>query len=67
MLRARLVELEDALGQGFLRVHRSTIVNIEKAERVEPSGGGRLPVHLGNGSAVTASRAGAKAIRERAL
>lgn len=67
MLRTPLTELAESLGPAFLRVHRSTIVNIDYVERIEPAGGGRMTLHLGNGSTVNASRAGAKIIRERAI
>ena len=67
LLRTTLADLEESLGPAFLRVHRSTIVNIDNVERVEPAGGGRLTVHLANGANVIASRSGARAIRDRAL
>lgn len=67
LLRMSLVELERKLGSGFLRVHRSTIVNIDQIDRVEPAGGGRLRLHLLNGDIVSASRAGAKRIKELTL
>ncbi|MEM6493094.1 MAG: LytTR family DNA-binding domain-containing protein [Pseudomonadota bacterium] len=67
LLRVPLGELEKSLGAKFLRVHRSTIVNIDHVDRVEPAGGGRLSVHLANGTTATASRSGARTIRERAL
>ncbi|MEM1144698.1 MAG: LytTR family DNA-binding domain-containing protein [Pseudomonadota bacterium] len=67
LLRTSLAELEQKLGSGFLRVHRSTIVKMDQIDRVEPAGGGRLLLHLLNGDAVNASRAGAKRIRELML
>lgn len=67
MLRTTLAELERALGDGFMRVHRSHIVNIDRIARIEPAGGGRLSLHMEGGETVVASRAGAKAIRERLL
>lgn len=67
MLRTTLAELERALGEGFLRVHRSHIVNIARIARIEPAGGGRLSLHMEGGETVIASRAGAKIIRERVL
>lgn len=67
MLRTTLAELERSLGDGFLRVHRSHIVNVDRIARIEPAGGGRYSLHMAGGETVTASRAGAKAIRERLL
>ncbi len=67
LLRTSLTELEEKLGPNFLRVHRSTIVNIDQIERLEPAGGGRLHLHLLNGDTVDASRTGAKRIRERVV
>ncbi len=67
LIRTTLNELEASLGASFLRVHRSRIVNIDRIERMEPAGGGRLSLHLSNGETVVSSRAGAKAIRERAV
>lgn len=67
LLRTSLAELEQKLGGDFLRVHRSSIVNIDQIDRVEPAGGGRLHLHMLNGDTVNASRAGAKRIRERTV
>lgn len=67
MLRTTLAELERALGDGFLRIHRSHIVNVDRIARIEPAGGGRLSLHMEGGESVVASRSGAKAIRERML
>lgn len=67
LLRTSLSELEDTLGDRFMRVHRSLLVNLEKVERMEPAGGGRLALHMANGDTVTASRSGSKAIRTRTL
>lgn len=67
LVRTSLNELEASLGANFLRVHRSHIVNIDRIERMEPAGGGRLSLHLSNGETVVSSRAGAKAIKGRAI
>lgn len=67
MLRITLSELEKSLGSTFLRIHRSCLVNIDQIDRVEPAGGGRLHLHMLNGATLTASRSGAKLIRERSL
>ncbi len=67
MLRSSLAELERTLGDRFLRVHRSHIVNIDQIERVEPAGDGRLLLHLSHGETLTTSRSGARVIRERTV
>lgn len=68
LVRMTLAELEKALdGEGFIRVHRSRIVNLARIVRAEPAGGGRLLLHMEDGEAVPASRAGAKLLRDRVL
>ena len=67
MLRTTLTELETTLGNAFLRVHRSHIVNANRVARMESAGGGRITLHLDSGDTVITSRAGAKAIRTRVL
>lgn len=46
----------------FVRVHRSTIVNLKKVKRMELLDR-RMLIHMEDGSIVTASRAGAQALR----
>lgn len=66
LVRTSLAEFEGMLPSGrFLRVHRSAIVNLDRLVRAEPAGGGRLSLHMGAGPVVQASRAGARALRER--
>ncbi|QLC25913.1 LytTR family transcriptional regulator [Parasphingopyxis algicola] len=67
LLRTTLAELETSLGNGFLRIHRSRIVNTNRVARMEPAGGGRMTLHMDNGDSLTTSRAGAKAVRDRVL
>jgi DNA-binding LytR/AlgR family response regulator len=68
LVRMTLQELEQSLDPArFLRVHRSRIVNIDRILRAEPAGGGRLLLHMENGEAVPASRAGARRLRDRLL
>jgi len=45
----RLYELEDLLGNGFLRISKSTIVNLKKIDYVEPSFNGMMAIRLKNG------------------
>ena len=51
----------------FVRVHRSAIVNLDRLVRADGAGGGRMLLHMAAGPPVPASRAGAKALRERLL
>lgn len=51
----------------FVRIHRSSIVNLDHIARLEPAGGGRLLVHMENGDTLSASRAGSLQLRERFL
>jgi hypothetical protein len=68
LVRMTLAEFERALDPGrFMRIHRSRIVNIERIERAEPAGGGRLLLHMQDGEAIPASRTGARILRERVL
>jgi DNA-binding LytR/AlgR family response regulator len=68
LVRLTLAELETSLDPTrFLRVHRSRIVNIDRVARAEPAGGGRLLLHMEDGEAVTASRAGTRKLRDRLL
>lgn len=68
LVRMTLAEFEEALdGEGFIRIHRSRIVNLARIARAEPAGGGRLLLHMEDGEAVPASRAGAKLLRDRLL
>ena len=45
----RLYELETALGGGFLRINKSTLVNLEQLDYVEPTLGGLMLLVLKNG------------------
>lgn len=64
LVRMSLTEFERRLDPArFVRVHRSTIVNLDHFRRAEPAGGGRLLAHMANGEVVTVSRAGAQGLR----
>jgi two-component system, LytTR family, response regulator len=68
LVRMSLAELEERLPEEcFLRVHRSTIINIAHLGRAEPIGSGRLAVHLAGGLTVEASRSGAQELRSLVL
>lgn len=45
----RLYELEASLGETFMRISKSTLVNLKKIDYVEPSFGGALCLILKNG------------------
>ena len=68
LVRMSLSEFEDRLPDDrFVRVHRSTIVNIAHLGRAEPIGSGRLALHLAGGQMAEASRTGAQALRSLVL
>lgn len=54
-------QLED---KGFLRIHRSHIVRADEILSAEPTGDGRLSVHLSNGKSIVASRNGTRAFKD---
>ncbi|MGA0121418.1 MAG: LytR/AlgR family response regulator transcription factor [Gaiellales bacterium] len=58
--------LEDLLPSGFLRVHRSQIVNLALIAQVEPLGEGRVRVRLADrdGTAVEVARRQTRALRQ---
>jgi two-component system, LytTR family, response regulator len=51
----------------FIRVHRSRIVNLNRIERAESAGGGRMLIYLQTGELVQTSRSGAKQFKERVI
>lgn len=68
LVATRLGAFEALLDPGrFVRVHRSAIINLDHLQRAEPAGGGRLILHMAAGPPIAASRAGARALRARAL
>lgn len=54
-------QLED---NGYIRIHRSHIVRADKILSAEPTGDGRLSVHLSNGTSIIASRNGTRAFKD---
>ena len=62
-----LTAFEAELPGNFARVHRSHIVRMDAVIGIEPAGNGRLTLHLPRGLSITTSRAGARAVRERAV
>ncbi|UAL10087.1 LytTR family DNA-binding domain-containing protein [Caulobacter segnis] len=68
LVRMTLAEFEKSLDAAiFVRVHRSSIVNVDLIERAEPAGGGRMLLHMANGQAIQSSRAGARLLRARII
>lgn len=68
LVRMTLAEFEKSLdAAAFVRVHRSSIVNVDLIERAEPSGGGRMLLHMANGQVIQSSRAGARLLRARII
>jgi hypothetical protein len=64
LVRMSLGEFERRLDAArFVRVHRSTIINFAKLDRLEPAGGGRLTAHMADGESVEVSRSGAQLLR----
>lgn len=57
------MQLEDS---GFIRIHRSHLVRANDVLSAEPTGDGRLSVHLSNGTSLVASRTGTRAFKEYA-
>ena len=49
----------------FIRIHRSTIINLHKLTEIEKFGSGNLAAHMENGKTFTISRSYAKSIRDR--
>ncbi|MEM7006446.1 MAG: LytTR family DNA-binding domain-containing protein [Pseudomonadota bacterium] len=49
---------------GFVRIHRSHLVNLAMVRSAEPTGDGRLSVHLINNATLVSSRAGGKRFRD---
>jgi two-component system, LytTR family, response regulator len=68
LVRMTLAEFEKALDPAtFVRVHRSSIVNVDHIVRAEPAGGGRMLLHMQNGEMISASRTGSRLLRDRVI
>ena len=64
-LKMRLYELEEILGDGFIKINQSAIANIAKIERFSVTLGTSLAVHFKNGYVDYVSRRRVKAVKER--
>lgn len=51
----------------FIRIHRSTIINLQKLTEIEKFGSGNLAAHMENGKTFAISRSYAKSIRDRII
>jgi two-component system LytT family response regulator len=71
IMRETLTHLEERLpSQSFLRIHRSTIVNVERIREVQPWFAGDYVLILGDGTKLTTGRryrAAVQALLDRAL
>jgi two-component system LytT family response regulator len=68
LVKMTLKDFEESLDSSrFKRVHRSRIVNMDRIERAEPAGGGRILLHMQTGDLIQTSRAGAQVMRQRLL
>lgn len=63
ILRSTMKELEQKLTDAFVRIHRSTIVNLEVVESVDALPKGEALLHLVNGTTLKVSRNFRKAIQ----
>jgi len=66
MMRMNLQDLEASLGDRFMRVHRSHLVNLDHVVRFEPNDGNRLAVLMSDGTKVVASRGRSQELRRLA-
>lgn len=65
LVSVRLSELERHLEVGgFLRIHRSHLINLEFVASIHPASAGRLEVVMKSGAQIGASRAGSKRLRD---
>jgi two-component system LytT family response regulator len=65
--RTTMKELLEKLDQSvFVRIHRSTVVNVDHIDRLEPLAKGEAMLHLQQGKALKVSRSFGKAVRKLA-
>ena len=65
LVKKRLYELENELGDSFIKINQSTLANIKKLDRFSVSIGASLTVHFKNGKRDYVSRRQVKAVKER--
>lgn len=66
LVRLRLQDLEGRLGERFLRVHRSHLVNLDHVKRFELHDDARLVVLMNDGTRILASRTRSRELRRLA-
>ena len=64
-IQRRLYELEAQLGENFVKINQSCLINIKKIEKFDVSLGGALRVTLKNGYRDYVSRRQLKSVKER--
>jgi two-component system, LytTR family, response regulator len=68
LVSIRLSDFEARLSRaGFLRIHRSHLINLEHVTAIEPYDASRLQVVMRSGARIVATRAGSKRLRDLAL
>jgi two-component system LytT family response regulator len=63
----RMADLERMLPEGFIRIHRSHIVNLAMVQSFLSEEGGRFKVVLRDGTRLSVSRDRARWLRERTI
>jgi two-component system, LytTR family, response regulator len=63
LVRETMTAMETRLGAGFVRIHRSAIVNVARIRELRPQGGGEFVVVLQSGLELRASRGYADRVR----
>ena len=63
LVRETMAAMEARLGAGFVRIHRSVIVNAARIRELRPQGGGDFVVVLHSGFELPASRGYADRLR----
>ena len=65
LIRKRLYEIEEALGDNFVKINQSSIANMKLIDRFSLSIGATLTVHFKNGRRDYVSRRQTKLVKER--
>ena len=65
LIKQRLYQIQDTLGEDFIKINQSTIVNRKKIDRFATSIGGALMVKLKNGYKDYVSRRQLKIVKEK--
>ena len=65
LIKKRLYEIEEILGDDFVKINQSTLANMKRIERFSVSIGAALTVHFKNGRKDYVSRRQLKLVKER--